>query len=79
MVKQKVLVSILLKAGLKDRALCIITEFAMFLLSMNVFDVSLEEARTITKELVSFWINIKEKIDHGHNNGEGSRLLELCL
>ena len=79
MVKQKVLVSILLKADLKDRALCTITEFALSLLSMDMFDVSLEEARTITGDLVGFWINTKEKIDGGCYNNEAPRLLELCF
>ena len=52
---------IFLKNGLKEKALFTITDFVLFLLSM---DACLEQLRAMIKEQVIFWMKTKETIDY---------------
>ena len=57
----------LLKCGLKENALFTITEFVSFLLSMNISNACMEQARAMIEEQVVSWINTKEKIDYNND------------
>ena len=59
-IKQRILVGFMLKADLKDKALNIIADFILFLLSTNIIDMSREEVMTIIRDQVGVWINTKE-------------------
>lgn len=62
MLKQKVLVDILIRSKLSEKALSIIAEFTVFLLATNIFKICSETASDMIRDQVALWIKTKERI-----------------